>query len=415
MEVAVIGGGVMGVCTAYFLADAGHAVSVFERHGNVAEQASFGNAGIVAPAFATPWAIPGAPRKLFAALFKSSSPFMLKRRLDPAMWRWLSRWISESELQRFRTNRQRMQRIAHYSRSVLQQVRDRERLDYEQTAGFLQLFRNERDLELAQPLLEMMAEEGMPHQVLHAQAARAIEPGLSEHATLAGAWHFNDDATGNCALFTKQLKQAAQANGVDFQFGCAIKSIEAHGRRVGLHIDGRLIHADAVVIAAGIDSAALLAPLGIDVPLYPVKGYAATAPIKDFEHAPLSAVFDEANKVSIARMGNRVRLAGLAEFGARDNELNETSLSQLIQIGEDWFPNAANYSGAQCWCGTRPMLPDGPPVIGASGVPGVYLNIGHGATGWTMAAGSGKLVADLVAERDPDIDIEGLGVARFHH
>jgi len=415
MEVAVIGGGVMGVCTAYFLADAGHAVSVFERHGNVAEQASFGNAGIVAPAFATPWAIPGAPRKQLAALFKSNSPFTLKRRLDPAMWRWLSRWISESDLQRFRTNRQRMQRIAQYSRSVLQQVRDYERLDYEQTSGFLQLFRSEREIALAQPLLDLMTEQGIAPQLLDAEAARAFEPGLSEHAPLAGAWHFSDDATGNCALFTKQLKQAAQANGVDFQFGCAIKSIEAHGRRIGLHIDDRLIHADAVVIAAGMDSAALLAPLGIDVPLYPVKGYATTAPIKDFEHAPRSAVFDDANKVSIARMGNRVRLAGLAEFGARDNELHEASLRQLVQIGEDWFPNAANYSGAQYWCGIRPMLPDGPPLIGNAGVPGVYLNIGHGATGWTMAAGSGKLVADLVSAREPDIDTEGLGIARFHH
>lgn len=413
MEVAVIGGGVMGVCTAYFLADAGHSVSVFERHGNVAEQASFGNAGIVAPAFATPWAIPGAPRKLFAALLKGNSPFMLKRRLDPAMWRWLSRWISESELQRFRINRQRMQRIAQYSRSILQQVRDYERLDYEQTTGYLQLFRSERDLALAQPLLEMMLEQGVPHQILDAAAARAIEPGLSDHAPLAGAWHFADDATGNCALFTKQLKQAAQANGVDFQFGCAVKAIEAHGRRVGLHVDGNIIHADAVVIAAGMDSAALLAPLGIEVPLYPVKGYAATASIKDFEHAPMSAVFDDANKVSIARMGNRVRLAGLAEFGARDNELNEDALRRLVQIGDDWFPHAANYSGAQYWCGMRPMLPDGPPLVGNSGVPGVFLNIGHGATGWTMAAGSGKLVADLVAGRDPDIDIEGLGPSRF--
>ncbi|HEX7644992.1 MAG TPA: D-amino acid dehydrogenase [Burkholderiaceae bacterium] len=414
MEVAVIGGGVMGVCTAYFLAEAGHAVSVFERHGNVAEQASFGNAGIVAPAFATPWAIPGAPRKLFAALFRGNSPFILKRRLDPAMWRWLSRWISESDLQRFRNNRQRMQRIAHYSRSVLQQVRDFEKFDYEQTSGYLQLFRSERDLALAQPLLDMMVEQGLPHQALDAAAARAIEPGLSEHVPLAGAWHFNDDATGNCALFTKQLKQAAQGMGVDFQFGCTIKAIETHGRRVGLHINGALIHADAVVVAAGIDSAALLTPLGLAVPLYPVKGYAATAPIKNFEHAPLSAVFDDANKVSIARMGNRVRVAGLAEFGARDNELNETSLCKLIQVGEDWFPSAANYSGAQYWCGMRPMLPDGPPLIGGSGVPGVYLNIGHGATGWTMAAGSGKLVADLVTGREPDIDTEGLGIARFN-
>jgi D-amino-acid dehydrogenase len=308
-----------------------------------------------------------------------------------------------------------MQRVAHYSRSVLEQVRDHERLDYEQTSGFMQLFRSERDLALAQPILELMKEQGLLYQTLDAEAARALEPGLSEHAPLAGAWHFSGEATGNCALFTKQLKLVAQSGGVDFQFGCTVKTIETHGKRVSLHIDDQLIHADAVVIAAGVDSAALLAPLGISVPLYPVKGYAATAPIRDFDHAPLSALSDEANKVSIVRMGNRVRLAGLAEFGARDNAMNEASLRKLIQVGEDWFPNAANYSGAQYWCGMRPMLPDGPPLLGHSGVPNVYLNIGHGATGWTMAAGSAKLVADLVSGREPDIDTEGLTVSRFHH
>ncbi len=413
MQVVVVGGGVMGVCTAYFLAQNGHEVSVIERCGNVAEQASFGNAGIVAPACAAPWALPGMQRKLIASLFKSDGPFNLKPRLEPAMWRWLGRWMTECEIQHFRTNRQRMQVIAQYSHVVLQELRDRERLDYEQTSGYMQLYRNERDLAMAQPVLEMFREQAVPHQLLDREAARAIEPALAEQAPFSGAAYFPDDATGNCALFTKQLKQAAQAMGVDFQFGCTVKNIDALDRRVSLRIDEQTIHADAVVIAAGVDSAALLAPLGISVPLYPVKGYAATAAIKDFEHAPLSAVSDEAYKVSITRMGNRVRLAGLAEFGARDNELNDAALRKLIKVGEDWFPNAANYSGAQFWCGTRPMLPDGPPLLGATPARNVYVNIGHGPTGWSMAAGSGKLVADIVSGRAEEINTDGLTVARF--
>lgn len=413
MRVVVIGGGVIGVSTAYFLADAGHQVQVIERHGNVAEQASFGNAGIVAPACATPWAIPGMPRKFLSGLMKSDAPFMLKARLDPALWRWLGRWISECELQRFRLNRQRMQRVALYSRNILQQLRERERLDYEQTVGYMQLFRSERDLAMARPILDLMNESGLAHQALDAAAARAIEPGLAENAALAGAWYFADDATGNCALFTKQLKQAAQAGGVDFQFGCTVASINAHDRQVGIEVNGETIKADAVVVAAGVDSAALLAPLGIEVPLYPVKGYSATATIKDYEQAPHSAVSDEAYKVSIARMGSRVRLAGLAEFGSQNGDLRERALRTLSKVGEDWFPNAANYSGAQFWCGTRPMLPDGPPLLGATAARNVYVNIGHGATGWTMAAGSGKLVADIVSGRETDIDTDGLTIARF--
>jgi len=413
MRVVVIGGGVIGVSTAYFLADAGHQVQVIERRGNVAEQASFGNAGIVAPACATPWALPGMPRRFFSSLMKADTPFMLKARLEPALWRWLGRWVSECELQRFRTNRQRMQRVALYSRGMLQQLREREGLDYEQTAGYMQLFRSDRDLALARPILDLMNETGVAHQALDLAAARAIEPGLAENAPLAGAWHFADDGTGNCALFTKQLKQAAQAGGVDFQFGRSVASIDPHDRQVRMQLDGEEIKADAVVVAAGVDSAALLAPLGIHVPLYPVKGYSATATIKDFEQAPHSAVSDEAYKVSIARMGSRVRLAGLAEFGSQDGELRESALRTLTKVGDDWFPNAANYSGAQFWCGTRPMLPDGPPLLGATAARNVYVNIGHGATGWTMAAGCAKLVADIVSGHEPDIDTEGLTVARF--
>jgi D-amino-acid dehydrogenase len=279
MQVVVIGGGVIGVCTAYFLADAGHEVVLVERHGNVAEQSSYGNAGIVAPAYAMPWAVPGMPRKFLSYLFKSEAPVQLKPRLEPALWRWIGQWVSECDQQRFHVNQQRMQRLALYSRDVLHQLREREQLDYEQTRGFLQLFRSERDLALAQPLLQIALENGVPHNVVDAEEARAIEPALSADTALAGGLHFPEDETGNCSLFTKQLKQAAQAKGVTFHFGVEVKAIAAHERRVSLQVEHKEFAADAVVIAAGVESAQLLAPLGIQVPLYPVKGYSATVGI----------------------------------------------------------------------------------------------------------------------------------------
>ncbi|HXA46976.1 MAG TPA: D-amino acid dehydrogenase [Burkholderiaceae bacterium] len=415
MQVAVIGGGVIGVCTAYFLADAGHEVALIERCGNVAEQSSFGNAGVVAPAYATPWASPGMAGKFLSGLFKDQSPVQLRPRLEPAMWRWVSQWVSECDLQRFRTNSKRMQRLALYSRDILHQLREREQWDYEQTRGFLQLLRTERDIALLQPLLQLATEDGSAHSLLDATAARAIEPALSHDTPLAGGLYFPDDETGNCSLFTKQMKQAAQASGVVFHFGTEVKTISSHNRRISLRLDDTEFTADAVVVAAGVDSAKLLAPLGIQIPLYPVKGYSATASIKDYEQAPRSAIIDEAYKVTVARMGNRVRIAGLAELGSRTTELREAALRTLIKVGEDWFPNAANYGNAQFWCGARPMLPDGPPLIGATPVNNVYLNIGHGPTGWAMAVGSAKLVADIVSGVAADIDTDGLTLTRYQH
>jgi D-amino-acid dehydrogenase len=413
MQVAVIGGGVIGVCTAYYLADAGHQVMLIERQGNVAEQSSFGNAGIVASAYATPWAMPGITQKFLSYMFKSEAPVLLRPKLEPALWRWMRKCLAECDLQRYRTNRDRMQRLSHYSNDVLRQLRDRRRFEYEQTRGYLQLFRDERDLALAQPLLKLLTEQGIAHSMLDAPAARVVEPGLSTDTALAGGLYFPEDETGNCSLFTKQLKQAAQSIGVTFHFGSAVKRLMVHDRTVGLHLEDRKLSADAVVVAAGVDSVALLAPLGINVPLYPVKGYSATVGIKNFDQAPLSGVMDEAYKVAITRMGNRVRVAGLADFGSRALEMREAALRTLIKVGDDWFPHAANYRSAQFWCGTRPMLPDGPPLLGATPVKNVYLNIGHGPTGWSMAAGSGKLVADIVAGRESEIDMEGLTLRRY--
>jgi D-amino-acid dehydrogenase len=413
MQVAVIGGGVIGVCTAYFLAAAGHETVVVERRNNVAEQTSFGNAGVVAPGYATPWAAPGMPRKILSYLFKSEAPVILRPTLDRSLWRWVRQWLSECDIERYRINKERMQRVAFYSRDILHALRNQYQLEYEQTQGYLQLFRSERDLQLAEPALALLAENDVPHRLVDPDTARTIEPSLSPLTPLAGGLHLPNDEAGNCPLFTKQMRYLAQSLGAEFHFNTAVSSIHRSDGRIALQIEDRVFDADAVVVAAGVDSAAMLAKLGIRIPLYPVKGYSATAPIKNFEEAPIASLMDESYKVAITRLGNRIRIAGTAELGARDMELHNTALRTLIKVGDDWFPHAANYHTAHFWCGARPMLPDGAPLLGTTPYKNVFINIGHGSTGWAMAAGSGKIVADIVSGRTPDIDMDGLTLSRY--
>ena len=412
-QIAVVGGGVVGVCTAFFLAEAGHEVVVIERHHNVAEEASFANAGVVSPGFATPWSVPSLKKKFLSHLFKSATPVLVKSGMDRSLQRWLESWVAENEFERYRVNSLRMQRVAFYSREILKQLREYFQLEYEQTQGVLHLLRTEEDVKLSEAARELFSEHGVPCHLLDSEAARKIEPALGYRTELASALYMPQDEAGNCPLFTKQMRQIAQSMGVQFHFTSTVRTIDMIGNKVSLRIDDDTFIADAVVLAAGVDSAQLLMQMGIHVPLYPVKGYSATASIKNFDEAPRSALLDESYKVAITRMGGRVRVAGTAELGSRTSDLHKTALRTLLKVGIDWFPNAANYNTATFWCGARPMLPDGPPLLGATPLRNVYVNIGHGSNGWAMAAGSGKVVADIVSERVPDIDMDGLTLSRY--
>lgn len=413
MQVAVIGGGVIGVSTAYFLAAAGHQVVVIERYGNVAQETSYGNAGLVSAGQAVPWAAPGMPRKILSRLLKSETAVMLKPTMDPALWRWIRKWLPECDPERFRINTRRMQRVALYSQHLMRQMREHYDIRYDLTRGLLQLFRTPQDVEAARAAMELLVEAGIEHRLIDTDAARMIEPALGVHTPLAAALHLPADESGNCPLFSRHLKNITQQLGAEFHFNSTVKNIEQDGDRLRFHIDDRSFTADAVVLAAGMDSMALLEPLGIRVPLYPVKGYSATAFIKNFDQAPLASLFDENYKVAITRMGSRIRVAGTAELGSRTLHLHGTALRTLAKVGDDWFPDAANYSTSTFWCGARPMLSDETPLIGPTPVRNLYINIGHGSSGWTMAAGCGKIVADLVSGHAPDIDMEGLTLARY--
>lgn len=412
-QIVVIGGGVVGVCTAYFLAQAGHDVAVIERHENVAEEASFGNAGMIAPSATAPWALPGMPRSILKTLFRAESPVLLRPRMDRALWRWIRQWMSECELERYRINRTRMQRVAFYSRDILSELIAAYEIDYEQTEGMLQVFRSPQDMRLAEPALALLAEYEIPHKLMDSDEARTIEPSLAYGPALAGALHLPQDESGNCPLFTKRLKQIAGSIGVNFHFASEVKAIEADAGRISLLIEDQRFSVDAAVVAAGMESARLLKPLGIHIPMYPVQGYSATAAIKNFEEAPIGTLLDESYKVAITRMGSRVRVSGIAELGVGPDELQQRALRTLVKVGSDWFPQAANYASANFWKGVHAMLPDGAPLLGATPVRNLYINIGHGSSGWTMAAGAGKAVADIVSGRVPEIDMDGLTLARY--
>jgi len=415
MNIAILGAGIVGVTTAYELAADGHQVTVFERHATVAEGASFANAGVVAPGYVTPWAAPGMPGKVLGHLLARHAPVRIARPLAAADLGWMRRWLRACEPAAYAANRARMQRLAFYSRQRLHEVAARMAYDFDRAEGYLVLLRGEKDRRLAQPGLAVLRELGVPFHEIDADEARQIEPALHPETPLAGAIHLPQDEVGNCRQFALILRDAAEALGARFMFNTAVARVD-QSQPATLYIadDPTPQRFDAIVVCAGVQSAALLRPLGIGLPLRPVYGYSISAHIPEPVHAPRSGVMDERYKVAITRMGQRVRVAGSAEIGGRSDAINDDAVRTLYKVLHDWFPAAGRLSsGVQVWKGARPMLPDGPPVIGASGVPGLWLNLGHGASGWALSCGSARVLADLVAGRAPAIDTEGLGLERL--
>lgn len=413
MRVAVIGGGVVGVCTAYYLAEAGHEVAVIERYGNVAQEASFGNLDLMGPAALRPWSMPGTAGRVLSMLFRTESPMAFSSRFEPAMWRWLRRAIGESATERFRMNQQRLQRLAAFSQELMQHLVQKHELDFQQRSGVMTVFRNKKDQELAQPLLEALGEAGCRNELLDAQSALQLEPALSSDTPFHSAMFMPDDWAGNCPLFVRQLRTLAQDRGVEFHFNCDVEAVQAELGGVSLRMAGQSVDADAVVIAAGAGSGRLLKSAGISLPMYPVKVYSASTAIQEYELAPQVAVFDDTYRIALTRLGKRIRVAGCAELGSSSFDLHPKAIDTLVKVADDWFPHAANYRTVSFWCGPIAMLPEGVPLIGPTRHPKVFVNAGHGAAAWGMAAGCGKLVADVISGRRPEIDLDGLTLSRY--
>ena len=419
MRLAVVGAGIVGVTTAYELAADGHEVAVFERSPAVATGTSFANAGVIAPGYVTPWAAPGMPAKVLGHLLSRHAPVRLAWPGWIAELPWMWRWWRACRPQVYAANRSVMQRLAQLSVDRMRQLTRTLALDYEQADGYLVLLRSARDAALARPGLALLDELGVGYRMLDAGQARAVEPALNAETPLAAAIHLPQDGVGNCRHFAHLLKAHAQALGTTFHFEQTVRRIVA-GPRPSLELaaatdpsanDSRAAF-DGVVVCAGPQSAALMAPLGLRLPLAPVYGYSVTAPLRRHDGhgdaGPRSALMDEKYKVAISRLGQRVRVAGSAELGGRPDRHDPRALQTLYKVLDDWFPGAAAMAQAQVWKGARPMMPDGPPVIGPSGADGVWLNLGHGSSGWALACGSARVLADLVAGRSPELDVARL-------
>jgi D-amino-acid dehydrogenase len=422
MKIAVIGAGIVGVTTAFELAADGHDVTVYERRAAVAEETSFANAGVVAPGYVTPWAAPGMPGKVARFLLSQHAPVRVSLPLSRDELSWMRQWYRACEPASYQANRARMQRLAFYSRTRLNDITDHFQLEYDRSTGYMVLLRGEKDRKLVQPGLDFLREAGVAFKEIDADQARVIEPALSPDTDFVGAVHLPQDGVGNCRQFAMLLKNEAQASGVTFEFNCAVGPLD-QANPTSLQVWSldatapvpRRFH--AVVVCGGVDSAQLLRPLGLQVPLAAVWGYSISAPIQEPLNAPRSALMDERYKVAISRLGNRVRVAGSAEIGGSATKKNPAAIQTLYKVLHDWFPGAARIASTgatvQEWKGARPMLPDGPPLLGATGIPGVWINLGHGSSGWALSCGSARVVADLMSGRAPEVDIEGLGVERL--
>ena len=422
MKIAIVGAGVIGVTTAYELACDGHEVTVFERNSSIAVESSFANAGIIAPGYVAPWAAPGMPFKVFKHLLSRHAPVKIKLPISGAELAWMWHWWRACKLDTYLANRSRMQALASYSRDRLHAITADLSLEFERNEGYIVLHRSAKDSALMQPNLQVLRETGVPFKEIDAEEARLIEPALNPDNDFFGAIHLPNDEVGNCREFTLLLKAESQKLGVKYEMNTTVAGVSSvDNASLNIANENTPRKFDAIVMCAGVASAELLKPilkvLKRKLPLVPIYGYSISAAIREPLNAPRSALMDERYKVAISRLGNRVRVAGSAEIGGSLDNKRISAISTLYKVLQDWFPGAAHISnmGASVheWKGARPMLPDGPPVLGPSGVPNIWLNLGHGSSGWALSCGSARVLADLIAKRMPDVDINGMTLARF--
>jgi D-amino-acid dehydrogenase len=421
MKIVVLGGGVIGVSTAWALLRQGADVTLVERQPDVAQETSFANAGQVSPGYSTPWAAPGIPLKALKWLFQTHAPLAFRPDGSVFQWRWMAAMLANCSADRYAVNKERMMRLSEYSRDCLRAWRAETGLAYDaRTQGTLQLFRTQAQLDAAARDVAVLQACGVPFELLDAAGVNQAEPALAKaQVSISGGLRLPNDETGDCHLFTRQLAERASALGLKLRLSCSAQSLVREGDRVtGLQLasatgaPGERLLADAVVLAAGSYSRDLLKPLGLDIPVYPVKGYSLTMPLSDASLAPQSTVLDETYKIALTRLGDRLRVGGMAELAGFDVRLNPRRRATLEKVTRELFPGG-DLAQAQFWTGLRPMTPDGTPLVGATPLAGLYLNTGHGTLGWTMACGSAQLLADVISGRQPAIRTEGLDMSRY--
>ena len=416
MRVVVLGAGIIGVTTAYYLAKSGAEVTVLDRQAGPGMETSFANAGELSYGMTSPWAAPGVPLKALKWLFMKHRPLFIWPVMSPAMWGWGLRMLANCNSRSYALNKGRMVRISNYSRDCLADLIEEVSIDFDlREQGTLQLFRTEKQIEASNADQAVLAEYDSPYEVLDRDGCIAAEPGLAHVAEkFVGGLRLTADRTGDCRMFTIALAEKTAELGAAFRYGVTVKGLAVEsGAIAGIETDTGRVTGDAYVCAMGPFAPGLLRGIGIDLPIYPIKGYSITLPVADDAAAPQSTIMDETHKVAITRLGDRIRVAGQAEIIGYNSKLGKHATDSVRHVVSDLFPKGGDVSKAEAWTGLRPMTPDGTPVMGPTRYANLFLNTGHGTLGWTMSCGSGRAVADLVTGAAPEISFDGLTAARY--
>jgi D-amino-acid dehydrogenase len=419
MRVMVLGAGLLGVTSAYFLRQLGHEVTVVDRQATPAAETSFANGGQISVSHAEPWANPSAPLKVLKWLAKEDAPLLFRLRADLHQWLWTFQFLRECSPERTRRNIERIVRLGTYSREMLQQLRRDVGLDYDQrTQGILHFYTSRKELEAAEAPAAQMRALGCDRRLITVDEAVEIEPALRHiRPKLAGATYTAQDESGDANRFARELVEHCQADGVRFLMSHTVTALRASAGRLE-HVEAtdsegrfQFLRADAYVLAMGSWSPLYVRPLGLKLPIYPAKGYSVTIPVRDPAKTPEVSLTDDEYKLVFSRLGDRLRIAGTAELNGYDRDLNRVRCEAIVRRTEALFPGAGDLERAQFWTGLRPATPSNVPLIGRSKLPNLYFNTGHGTLGWTHACGSGKSIALIISGRQPEVEFPFLGLA----
>lgn len=420
MKVIVLGAGVIGTTAAWFLAKAGHEVTVIERQPAAGLETSFANGGQISVSHAEPWAHPGAPLKVFQWMFREDAPLLFRPGLDLRQWQWCLEFLRECTPARMRHNIRQLVNLGLYSRGLLQALRAETGIEYDHLErGILHFYTSQQAFDAAQEPARIMREFGCELDMKTPEECVAIEPALAHaHAGITGGSLTPSDESGDAQLFTQRLAALCEKSGVQFLYGHSITHVATEGGAVsGASVtgpDGRvaLVSGDAYVVALGSYSPQLLAPLGIRLTIYPAKGYSVTLPVADPARAPSVSLTDDEYKLVYSRLGDRLRIAGTCELNGYDTSLNEVRCQAIISRTERLFPGAGDVAKARYWTGLRPATPSNVPYIGKTKFANLYLDTGHGTLGWTHSCGSGRAIADIVSGKTPEVDFAFAGMPR---
>jgi D-amino-acid dehydrogenase len=413
MRIVILGSGVIGVTSAYYLAKAGHDVTVLDRQPGPALETSFANAGQISPGYASPWAAPGIPLKAMKWMLQRHAPLSITPDGTLFQLQWMWQMLQNCTPERYAINKERMVRLAEYSRDCFKALRASTGISYEgRQQGTTQLFRTQEQMDAAAKDISVLEETGVPYELLSRDQLVQAEPGLDRNK-LVGGLRLPNDETGDCQLFTTRLTAMAEELGVKFRYGMDITGLVTEGDDIkGVQCGAELVTAESYVVAMGSYSTALLKQL-VQIPVYPLKGYSITVPIVNADAAPVSTILDETYKIAVTRFDDRIRVGGMAEIAGFDTRLNPRRRETLEMVVNDLFPGAGNTADASFWTGLRPMTPDGTPIVGRTGLRNLFINTGHGTLGWTMSCGSAQLLSDIISARRPAIRADDLSVSRY--